>query len=362
MRRSPAPDNEIYRPPPDYARAHFEAVKAKVDAEDEAVLLERKKRDQLRRRHPQRIATLGDLLADDSATWVWALCGRFTCPHRAALPLAPLVIRWGSTVSSDKLRRALFCTRCGHRGGVIQVASDTFEAFPLGRRIKPWRDQMCNRYRRKQSFADYREEFSQTKLPLVFPPANAAPNFLGPEEVAPTDPAPIFRLAGDGLEMALARWWLVPAYWKSPFKAFVKKAATFNARVETADKLPTFRDAFSSGRCLIPADGWFEFTGEKKPFTRWLIERADGEGMMLAGLWSRFNDPETGPTDTFTMVMQPAFEQVRHIHHRAPIPLAPEHWKAWLEPNLPVEPMLTASQVAPLKISKSDSNSNSNSS
>ena len=212
---------------------------------------------------------------------------------------------------------------------------------------------MCNRYRRKKNFADYREEFSQTKLPLVFPTPASAPNFLGNEEIAPTDPAPIFRLHNDrGLEMVMARWWFVPANWNAPFNAFVKKAATFNARVETANSLPTFRAAFESRRCLIPTDGWFEFTGEGKKKDRWLISLTSGRGLMLAGLWSRFNDPEAGPTETFTMVMQPAFAQVSHIHHRAPIPLPAENWTGWLNATAPIAVILATSGHLPLLIAK----------
>ena len=157
---------------------------------------------------------------------------------------------------------------------------------------------------------------------------------------------------GNGLELVLARWWFVPGGWKAPFRAFVKKAATFNARVETAHELPTFANAFVHRRCLIPTQGWFEYTGEGKKKDRWLIAPASGDALTLAGPWSRFNDPEVGPTYTFTMVMQPAFEQVKHIHHRAPIPLHAEQCENWLHGTTAIDAVLTASHRVPLNVAE----------
>ena len=88
--------------------------------------------------------TLGELLAaPGSVHWVWAACGGFNCAHSAALPLAPLVIRWGWDTPSDTLRAALRCRACGHRGGALMLPSWVdiqvgIQSFPTERAVRAW--------------------------------------------------------------------------------------------------------------------------------------------------------------------------------------------------------------------------------
>ncbi|MCC2098816.1 MAG: SOS response-associated peptidase, partial [Hyphomicrobiales bacterium] len=125
------------------------------------------------------------------------------------------------------------------------------------------------------------------------------------------------------------RWWLVPFWAKE-----MPKWALFNARSEDAEKKPAFREAFKSKRCLIPADGFFEWTkaddGGKDP---WFIHLPDRKPFSFAGLWAH-ND-NLGVTSC-TILTAAAEEPVKQLHNRMPIILDPSTYDAWLDPQTPV--------------------------
>jgi putative SOS response-associated peptidase YedK len=168
-----------------------------------------------------------------------------------------------------------------------------------------------------------------------------APNLEPQNDINPADPAPIFRMRaeGDGLEMVTARWWFVPDTWHGTFKEFGKPKrsdgsrgyTTFNARSEGAAQSSTFRKAMGSQRCLVPADGWYEWTGEKYPKTKWLFEREDADWFCFAGLWSRFESSDQGPLETFTLLTMDSAEHLARYHDRRPIALPRSGWEAWLD-------------------------------
>lgn len=113
----------------------------------------------------------------------------------------------------------------------------------------------------------------------------------------------------------------------------VPKATLFNARIETADSTPAFRDAWKSRRCLIPADGYFEWTvseedGKKDP---WLLQMPEGRGFSFASLWAR-ND-NLGVTSC-TIITASAVPEIAHIHPRMPMILPTETYGAWLDTDL----------------------------
>jgi putative SOS response-associated peptidase YedK len=92
------------------------------------------------------------------------------------------------------------------------------------------------------------------------------------------------------------RWGLVPAWWKKSLK---EMPATFNARAESVTKKPRFRTAFKERRCIVPASGFFEWTGEKGSKQPHLFTAADGSPLLaFAGLWDRWKDPATGSGST----------------------------------------------------------------
>lgn len=196
---------------------------------------------------------------------------------------------------------------------------------------------MCNQYLRRRGYQDYAQEFSQIKLPLVFPPPHLAPNLEPQDFVKPTDQAPIFRPRDGGVELAMARWWMVPWWHKGALKDF--KLATFNARSETIATSRTFRDAFARRRCLVPADGWFEFTGEKRERARWLVRSRDEEGVCFAGIWDRCETTDAGAVESFTILMRDPAPPLDTLHNRQPVILRREDWTTWLDLKADVKPL-----------------------
>lgn len=149
--------------------------------------------------------------------------------------------------------------------------------------------------------------------------------------IAPTQTVPFIRVDGDGNQIVEdGRWWLVPHWAKE-----MPKAAMFNARIETIDRSPAFRDAFRMRRCLIPADGFYEWTkgddGGKDP---WLIQMPGGAPYAFAGLWAHNT---TLDVTSCTIITAPSITPISRIHDRMPIILQPDVFDGWLNSNTPKE-------------------------
>jgi putative SOS response-associated peptidase YedK len=150
--------------------------------------------------------------------------------------------------------------------------------------------------------------------------------------IAPTQDVPFVHRDRDGQStISDGRWWLVPSWAKE-----TPKAAMFNARAETAAEKPAFRDAFKRGRCLIPADGYYEWTkneedGGKDP---WYITLPERWPFSFAGLSA--HNKHLGITSC-TILTADAVEPVSQVHHRMPIILSPDVYDAWLDPATSVE-------------------------
>ncbi|WP_282046543.1 SOS response-associated peptidase [Roseibium album] len=145
--------------------------------------------------------------------------------------------------------------------------------------------------------------------------------------IAPTQDVPFVHLAKEGTQVVSeGRWWLVP-HWA---KELQSKYPMFNARSEDAEKKPSFREAYKSKRCLIPADGWYEWTkgddGGKDP---WFIHLQDGSPFSFAGLWAYNANAEV---TSCTILTAAAVSPIDQVHNRMPIVLSPEHYDAWLDP------------------------------
>lgn len=155
---------------------------------------------------------------------------------------------------------------------------------------------------------------------------NDAPRY----NIAPTQDVPFVTAGEDGAHMLReGRWWLVPFWAKE-----LPKAAMFNARIETVDTSPAFRDAFKSRRCLVPADGFYEWTkdpadGGKDP---WYIHLPGGVPFSFAGLWAQ-ND--TLGVTSCTIITAPATEPMTRLHDRQPVILDPACYEEWLDPSTP---------------------------
>jgi putative SOS response-associated peptidase YedK len=146
--------------------------------------------------------------------------------------------------------------------------------------------------------------------------------------VAPTDPVGIVRLRDGRREAAVARWGLVPHWWLKPVSEL--KAATFNARAEEAASKPMFRDAWSSRRCLVPAIGYYEWTGTKGNKTPWFITmRRNTPGVLLAGLWAAAK-VDGAWLLSCTVLTTDAGAATRHLHPRSPVVLTEETADRWL--------------------------------
>lgn len=147
--------------------------------------------------------------------------------------------------------------------------------------------------------------------------------------IAPTDLIPIIRGAAAGTRrVSIARWGLVPRWWRKPLEEL--RASTFNARAEEAAAKPMFRDAWKYHRCLIPAIGYYEWTGRRGDKTPWLINlETNAPGFCMAGLWA---EPVIGgaPLLTATVLTTSAGAATRALHPRCPVVLADEEWENWL--------------------------------
>jgi putative SOS response-associated peptidase YedK len=192
---------------------------------------------------------------------------------------------------------------------------------------------MCNRFRSSLGWRDWTEDFSDTKVPLRFP--DPLPNLL--PEVRPTDPHPILRPLDPadpmaGLEAKVIRWDLVPHSWRGPIKG---KFLATNARSETVHTTSAFKEAFARRRCLVPADGFYEWTGEKGRKVKWLITAPSQRCFCFAGLWDHAETAD-GPVDSFTILTTAAGPDMEPLHNRQPVILPRDRWGDWL--NLEGDP------------------------
>lgn len=177
---------------------------------------------------------------------------------------------------------------------------------------------MCNLYTQSKSVDEVARLFRDLQMPLTFP--EGAPN-LKPGDIAITDPGAIVRAASPGaggFELVTRRW-----SWPGPAGKPV-----YNFRSDGRE--------FSSGRCLILADGFYEFTAPADPKARrkhkWRFTLAGSPLFAIAGLWR--STPEVG--EAFTMLTMPPGEDVAPYHSRQVAVLAPDEFAAWLDPAVPV--------------------------
>ena len=146
--------------------------------------------------------------------------------------------------------------------------------------------------------------------------------------VAPTQEAPVVRLGGSGVRrLDMMRWGLVAE------RAATVAGGPINARSETVDALHTFRYAFAERRCLVPADGfyeWLKLEGQRHPFH---IRRRDRRPFAFAGIWNRWQKPGKGRVESFTILTCPPSDVLSFLHDRMPVILPPDAWAPWLAPG-----------------------------
>jgi putative SOS response-associated peptidase YedK len=150
---------------------------------------------------------------------------------------------------------------------------------------------------------------------------------LGPEvprlNVSPTQTAPVVASDGEGRTLVPMRWGFLPHWYKAPSDG----PLLINARAETIADKPAFRAAVRESRCLVPADGFYEWKGEPGRKRPYVIRARGGGPIAFAGLWRRWG-PEG--VATFAIVTCPANARLAEVHHRMPVVLAREDWPLWL--------------------------------
>jgi putative SOS response-associated peptidase YedK len=157
----------------------------------------------------------------------------------------------------------------------------------------------------------------------------------GPDHnVAPSGRLPIaWEDPTDGHQRLLgtARWGLVPQWATDPSIG----GRMFNARSETVAGKPSFRAAFRNRRCLVPVDGFYEWSPAStgSPKQPWFVRRADGAPLAMAGLWEAWTDGEGSVLRTCTILTVEANADLAPIHHRMPALLPPGDWAGWLDPS-----------------------------
>lgn len=198
---------------------------------------------------------------------------------------------------------------------------------------------MCNDFANRIAWKQYQQALETAGLLLVRPGADAAPNLEPRDDIRPTDPAPVLRLVGDGvgdgLELFELRWGFRPSRPKAP------PVINFRAEGRRFGRDSRFR------RCLVPVSRFYEFTGTRYPKTKWGFVMPEHEWFCLAGLYAR--EPEG---DRFTLLTVEAGPDVAPIHGRQPVPLGPDRWAAWLDPDRPTEDLLEPSPPGTLVFEK----------
>lgn len=182
---------------------------------------------------------------------------------------------------------------------------------------------MCGRYRikridlieaalRAQPQSTF-EEFSELKIRF---------------NAAPSQRLPIVRATKDGpRQLSMVQWGLIPSWAKA-----MPKLKPINARAETIQSGGTFREPFARRRCLVPADGFYEWKGAKPPKQPYLIHRSDDALFAFAGIWDRWrSSKDAEPIETFAISTTTPNEVASKVHSRMPVILSPDDYETWLD-------------------------------
>lgn len=198
---------------------------------------------------------------------------------------------------------------------------------------------MCGRY----SLAP--AEFSE--IQLEFQVAGVEEQLAPRYNIAPSsrpghEPPIVVREPGGERQLRLARWWLIPAFWRRPLQAL---PTSFNARAEELASKRFWASAFDTRRCLVPATGWREFTGlagQRRPHHFHYEHRL----FAFAGIWDEWLSPEGLSVRSFAIVTVPANEVVSSVHDRMPLRVEPECHARWLDPEIPGVEALESARAA----------------
>jgi putative SOS response-associated peptidase YedK len=186
---------------------------------------------------------------------------------------------------------------------------------------------MCGRFTRIIPIEDIIQEFAIAE--------NACD--LGPSyNIAPTQPIAVIQEDSGVRRLVPLRWGLIPAWAKEPSIG----NRMINARAETLSQKPSFRSAFKQHRCLIVADGFFEWQKRGAGKVPLYIRLRSGKPFAFAGLYDDWTSPEGQSIGTCAIITTDANDLMRPIHHRMPVILPTEHHAVWLDPTIEDEALL----------------------
>lgn len=186
---------------------------------------------------------------------------------------------------------------------------------------------MCGRFTLFEPEKVLAREFGVPGFPSGIP----AP--LPRYNIAPSQPVAAVRAAREKghRELVLLRWGLIPSWTKDPRIG----DRLVNARAETVRGKPSFRGPFRRRRCLVPANGFFEWQRGVRGKQPYYVRMRDGRMFAFAGLWDRWDDPDGGPVESCTILTTAANEALAPIHERMPVILPREEYGRWIDPSNP---------------------------
>jgi putative SOS response-associated peptidase YedK len=179
---------------------------------------------------------------------------------------------------------------------------------------------MCGRFTQRQPAKGLKKEFGVEEVPEIEARYN----------IAPTQSILGVRQTPDGREMSFLKWGLIPSWAKDNSMG----ARLINARSETVTEKPAFREAFKRRRCIIPANGFYEWQrtgGRKQPF---FFHMRDDRPFGFAGLWDKWKNDDGEVIESCTILTTEANEVLMPVHDRMPVILAPDDYELWLDEDL----------------------------
>lgn len=180
---------------------------------------------------------------------------------------------------------------------------------------------MCGRFVQSFDPLVVQHELSLTSVPDIPPRFN----------VAPTQRVPIVTNERPH-DMSILQWGLIPSWAKDT----AMSGKLINARAETLDEKPSFRNAFKSRRCIVPVSGFYEWQADAEGKQPLYIHPTDAPFFTLAGLWETWKNPATGEIiPTFTIITTAANDFMRQFHERMPVILSRDDRHAWLTADDP---------------------------
>ena len=189
---------------------------------------------------------------------------------------------------------------------------------------------MCGRFSQSQPAEAIAQAFQVAEVPTLKPRYNIAPT-----QAVGT----VLKLSGhQDKQFRMLHWGLIPRWAKDPKMG----ARLINARAETVAEKPAFKSAFQKRRCLVVADGFYEWQAQenkkhKQPF---YFRLKDGRPFAFAGLWEHWEDANQEAIESCTLITTEANELMQPIHNRMPVILAPQDYDLWLNPEVKTPELL----------------------